>query len=116
MLTAVNGIAFVAGAAALDGLLGPSGRVIVGLGAFMIGYAAVAAWLANRRPVGRLAVALIADGNLIWAVASVAAVAYGWLGLTTAGTIWTLMQAGLVSAFAVLQIVAVRRAASRETS
>ena len=82
----------------------------------MIGYAALAAWLANRRPVSRLAVALIADGNLTWALVSVAAVAHGWLGLTTVGTIWTLVQAGLVSAFAVLQIVAVRRAASRETS
>ena len=115
VLTAINGVVFVAGAAALDGLLGPSAWMILAIGAFMLGYAALAAWLANRRPVNRLAVTLIADGNFTWAIVSVAVVAYGWLGLTTAGTIWTFLQAGLVSAFAVLQIVAVRRAGQGQT-
>lgn len=114
VLTAINGAVFVAGAAALDGTLGPSAGIILALGAFMLAYAALAAWLARQRPVSRLAVALIADGNLTWAIVSVAVVAYGWLGLTTTGTVWTFIQAGLVSAFAVLQIVAVRRA-GRET-
>jgi len=114
-LTAINGVVFVAGAAALDGLLGPSTWIVLALGAFMLVYAALAWWLAQQRPVSRLAVALIADGNLTWAIVSVAVVAYGWLGLTTAGTVWTFVQAGLVSAFAVLQIIAVRRA-GRENS
>jgi hypothetical protein len=115
VLTAINGIVFVAVAAALDGLLGPSARIIVAIGAFMLLYAALAAWLARQRPVSRLAVALIADGNLTWAIVSVAVVAYSWLDLSTAGTVWTFIQAGLVSAFAVLQIVAVRLA-GRENS
>ena len=49
--------------------------VIVGLGVFMLAYAAAAAWLGTRHPVSRLAVGLIADGNIVWAVASVAVVA-----------------------------------------
>lgn len=110
VLTGVNGLAYVAAAAALGTLLGPSTAVIVGLGVFMLAYAAAAAWLGTRRPVSRLAVGLIADGNIVWAVASVSVVAFGWLGLTTAGTVWTLMQAALVAGFAALQLAAVRRA------
>ena len=114
--TAANGVVFVAGAAVLDDVLGPSAMVLVGLGAFMLVYAAVVAWLARQRPVSRLAVALIAVGNFTWAIGSVAVVGYGWLGLTSTGTVWTIIQAGLVSAFAVLQIVAVRRAGREQTS
>ena len=109
VLTGVNGLVYVAAAAALGTLLGPSTAVIVGLGNFMLAYAAVAAWLGTRRPVSRLAVGLIADGNIVWAVASVSVVAFGWLGLTTAGTVWTLMQGALVAAFAALQLAALRR-------
>jgi hypothetical protein len=90
-------------------LLGPSAAVVVGLGLFMLGYAVVAGWLGTRRPVSRLAVGLIADGNILWAVASVTVVACGWLGLTTAGTVWTLTQTALVAGFAALQMVALRR-------
>ena len=109
VLTGVNGLAYVAGAAALDTLFGPSTAVIVGLGVFMLAYAAAAAWLGTRRPVSRLAVGLIADGNIVWVVASVSVVAFGWLGLTTAGTVWTLMQAALVAGFAALQMAALKR-------
>ncbi|MFZ0140099.1 MAG: hypothetical protein WAL70_03365 [Aeromicrobium sp.] len=110
VLTTVNGLVFVAGAAALDDALGPSTVVMVGLGVFMLAYAAFVAWLAGRRPVSRLSVALVADGNFTWAIVSVAVVAYGWLGLTTAGVVWTIVQAGLVAGFAIIQILAVRRA------
>lgn len=111
VLTGVNGLAYLAAAGALATLLGPSTVVIVGLGVFMLGYAAVAGWLGTRRPVRRLSVVLIADGNIVWAVASVTVVAFGWLGLTTAGTVWTLIQAALVAAFAALQLAALRRSA-----
>jgi hypothetical protein len=107
--TAVNGLAYLAGFAVLDSLLGPTPAVLVGLGLFMLAYAATLTWLGTRRPVSRRAVAVIADGNLLWAAASVAVVAFGWVGLTTAGTVWTLMQAVLVAGFAALQLAAVRR-------
>ena len=109
VLTGVNGVVYVGAAAALHTLLGPSSAVIVGLGVFMLAYATVAAWLGTRRPVSRLAVGLIADGNIVWAVASVTVVVFGWLGLTTAGTVWTLIQAALVAGFAALQMAALRR-------
>jgi hypothetical protein len=111
VLTGANGLAYLAGAAALDSLLGPSSAVLLGLGVFMLAYAATAVFLGTRRPVSRLGVGLIADGNIVWAIASVAVVGFGWLGLTTAGTVWTLTQAALVVGFAVLQLAALRRSA-----
>ncbi len=111
VLTGANGLVYVAGATVLDSLLGPPPAVIVGLGIFMLAYAAAAALLGTRRPVSRLAVGLIADGNIVWALASVLVLVFGWLGLTTAGTVWTLMQAALVAGFAALQMIALRRSA-----
>jgi hypothetical protein len=110
-LTGANGVAYVAGAAVLDSLLGPSRAVLIGLGVFMLAYAATATFLGTRRPVSRLGVGLIADGNIVWAIASVAVAGFGWLGLTTAGTVWTLIQAALVVGFAALQLTALRRSA-----
>lgn len=109
VMTGVNGLAYVAGFAVLDSLLGPSAAVILGLGVFLLAYAGVAGWLGTRRPVSRRAVVLIADGNLLWVAASVTAVALGRLDLTTAGTVWALLQAGLVAGFAALQLAAARR-------
>jgi hypothetical protein len=110
VLTGANGLAYVAGATVLDSLLGPSPAVLIGLGVFMLAYAATAAFLGTRRPVSRLGVGLIADGNILWAIASLAVVGFGWLGLTTAGSVWTLIQAALVVGFAALQLAALRRA------
>ena len=109
VLTGVNGLAYVAGFAVLDSLLGPSAAVIIGLGVFMLVYADVAGWLGTRQPVSRRAVAFIAAGNLVWVAVSVAAVAFDWLGLTTVGTTWALAQAALVAGFAALQLLALRR-------
>jgi hypothetical protein len=111
--TGVNGLAFVAGATVLDTLLGPSPAILVGLGIFMLAYAATAAVLGTRRPVNRLAVGLIADGNIVWALASALVLVFGWLELTTAGAVWTLVQAALVAGFAALQMSALRRTTSR---
>ena len=109
VMTGVNGLAYVAGFALLDPVLGPAPAVLVGLGVFLLVYAAVVGWCGTREPVSRRAVVLIADGNLLWVAASVAAVALGWLDLTTAGTVWAIAQAGLVAGFAGLQLTAARR-------
>ena len=45
----------------------------------MLAYAVAAAVLGTRRPVSRIAVGLIADGNIVWALASVLVLVLGWL-------------------------------------
>jgi hypothetical protein len=52
-----------------------------------------------------------AEVNVVWAIGSVAVVGLGWFDLTTAGQVWTILQAGIVAAFAALQLMALRRTA-----
>jgi hypothetical protein len=52
----------------------------------------------------------VAVGNTAWVVLSVAALAEGALDLTLVGSVWTLMQAATVGAFAALQYLGLRKA------
>ena len=47
--------------------------------------------------------------NVAWMLGSIAAVMFGWYDLSTAGSIWTILQAGIVGAFAAMQLSALRR-------
>ncbi|WP_425576397.1 hypothetical protein [Streptomyces glaucosporus] len=50
------------------------------------------------------------EGNLLWALAGVAALATGLLSPTTAGLVWIPLQAAVVAAFAAGQHLALRAA------
>lgn len=108
-VTGTNGLAYVAGAGFLDSLLGPSTAHLLAIGVFLIGCSAILATIGTRRPIPRGWAMFAIDVNLMWFVGSIAAVAFGWLDLTTAGVVWTLMQAGIVGAFAAMQLSALRR-------
>lgn len=67
-----------------------------------------------RGPAGRplpapgVAVRAVVEANLAWAAVSFAALAL-WLTPTTAGAVWTVLQALVVAAFALLQHGALRQ-------
>lgn len=109
LVSGVNGFAYVAGAALLDDVLGSSSAWLLGIGAFMIVYA-IELWIVGSRPViNRTFAGLVAEGNIVWVLASVAVVAFGWLDLTTAGQVWAILQAAVVAGFAGLQFAGLRR-------
>ncbi len=94
---------------ALDGLprvLGLPQPLLAATGAFLVAYAAVVAWIASRRTVPRMLVALCAAGNLGWAAACVAAIA--WWQPPAAGVAWIALQAACVVVLAELQWMALR--------
>ena len=62
---------------------------------------------AAARDRGDTGVRAVVEANLAWAVLSVAALAL-WLTPTVTGTVWILLQAAAVAAFAVLQHMALR--------
>ncbi|MFE5589547.1 hypothetical protein [Streptomyces sp. NPDC056549] len=111
VVTGANGIAYLAASGPLGELLGVDAGLLLELGVFLTVFAAGVAWLASRSQPPALAVKLVVDANVIWAVLSVVALV-AWLEPTTAGLLWAPMQAVTVAGFAGLQWAALRAAAS----
>jgi hypothetical protein len=107
-VTGVNGVAYLAGASLLDGPLGMPAGFLRGVGAFLIAFAACVAYVATRDKVNRTAVQAIIALNALWVLDSIALVALGWYDPTTGGSVWTILQAGVVAGFAALQAYAIR--------
>ncbi|MFI5503653.1 hypothetical protein ACIA5E_31730 [Nocardia asteroides] len=103
VVTTVNGLAYLALAQPLEGLLGLDSRASLAIGVFLTAYGVAVAVVGRTSPVSRTGAAAVAIGNAAWVVASLLALVTGVLGLTAVGAIWTVMQAGTVGAFAALQ-------------
>jgi len=108
-VTAANGAAYLALAGPLHDLLGFSEDLLRGAGAFLLVYAIAVGILAARPRPARAAVLAVVAGNVIWALDSVVAAGAGWGDPTTAGTVWTVLQALVVAGFATLQLAGLRR-------
>ncbi|MFI8368897.1 hypothetical protein [Streptomyces sp. NPDC085466] len=108
-VTGANGLAYAVAAGPLGELLGVDRTLLLGLGVFLTAYAAGVAWLASRPQPPVPGVKLVIDANLLWAALSLVALA-AWLEPTTAGIVWTPVQAGTVAGFALLQWAALRAA------
>lgn len=108
-ITGANGVAYLAGAGLLTGLLGPSPVVLIGIGAFLTAYALVVALIGRGRPISLAAVRGAALLNLAWVAASLVVAAGGLIDLTGWGRLWAVAQAVVVLAFAILQLAGIRR-------
>ncbi|MEU7512819.1 hypothetical protein AB0B13_12515 [Streptomyces sp. NPDC042898] len=111
VVTGANGLAYLAVSGPLGELLGIDAALLLALGVFLTAYAAGVAWLASRPQPPALGVKLVIDLNALWAVLSVVAL-FAWLEPTTAGLLWTPMQAATVAGFALLQWTALRAVAA----
>ncbi|MFF8605957.1 hypothetical protein ACF06X_08475 [Streptomyces sp. NPDC015346] len=109
VVTGGNGLAYVAASGPLGELLGVDSGLLFGLGLFLTAFAAGVGRLASRPRPSALGVKLVVDANILWAVLSVVALV-AWLEPTTAGLLWTPMQAATVAGFAGLQWAALRAA------
>ncbi|MGW5421906.1 hypothetical protein [Streptomyces sp. NPDC003943] len=112
VVTGGNGLAYLAASGPLGELLGVDRGLLLELGVFLTAFAAGVAWLASRPQPPALGVKVVVDANLLWALLSVVALV-DWLAPTTAGTVWTLLQAVTVAGFAGLQWSALRAATTR---
>ena len=106
IVTGANGAAYLAVAGPLEDLLGIDPAIQRSIGAFLLVFA-TGVWLAATRPaISRSAVLAIASANALWVIASLVFAAAGASSPTTAGTVWILLQALVVGAFATLQAAA----------
>lgn len=109
VVTGANGVAYLALAGPLSDLLGPSAGLLRGIGAFLLAFAAVVWITGTRREIPRGPVAAIVAANGAWAAGSIVAAIAGWADPTTTGTVWIVLQAIVVGAFAELQLTGLKR-------
>ena len=102
-MTAANAVAYVAGAAVLDGWLGVPAEALVAIGAFLAVYAAGVRWLATRPAMPVPAVWAVIGLNLAWAVDSFLLLALDGFSLTVAGQSWSWSGRGAACRLAALQ-------------
>ncbi|WP_445398654.1 hypothetical protein ACSMX9_29505 [Streptomyces sp. LE64] len=107
VVTGANGLAYLAAAGPLGRLLGVDPGLLTGLGAFLALYGLGVGALARRREPWRTGVRAVVEVNAAWTLLSAVALAL-WLSPTTAGAVWTVLQAVTVGGFALLQHLALR--------
>ncbi|MGW2300667.1 hypothetical protein [Streptomyces sp. NPDC001809] len=110
VVTGANGIAYALASGPLGEFLGIDAGLLRALGLLLAVYAAGVAWLASRPQPPALGVKLVIDINAVWAVLSLVALV-AWLEPTTAGLVWTPMQAATVGGFALAQWASLRAVA-----
>ncbi|MDT7840021.1 hypothetical protein [Streptomyces justiciae] len=113
VVTGANGLAYLTASGPLGRFLGVGSTLLLELGAFLVVYAAGVGWLASRPRPAALPVRAVVEANLAWALLSCVALAL-WLSPSTAGGVWTVLQALTVAGFAALQHVTLK--ARQETN
>ncbi|MFC7843333.1 hypothetical protein [Streptomyces sp. NPDC057382] len=107
VVTGANAVAYLAFSGPLGRFLGVGSDLLLGVGAFLALYTAGVALLAGHRRPPTAAVRAVVEGNLAWTVLSLAALAL-WLSPSTAGAVWTVLQALAVAGFAAAQHLALK--------
>jgi hypothetical protein len=107
VVTGVNGLAYLALSGPLGRLLGIDSGLLLALGAVLAVYATAVGFLASRARPAAFPVRAVIEANLAWSVLSCVALAM-WLAPTTAGAVWTVLQALTVAGFAAVQYLALR--------
>ncbi|MEU1049201.1 hypothetical protein ABZ400_29165 [Streptomyces sp. NPDC005897] len=107
-VTGTNAFAYLALSGPLGRWFGAGSGLLLALGAFLAVYAGCVGLLATRSRPPALAVRAVVEANLAWAAVSFVALGL-WLTPTTAGAVWTVLQALVVTGFALLQYAALRQ-------
>jgi hypothetical protein len=107
VVTGTNGLAYLAASGPLGRFLGVGSTLLLVLGAFLAVFAAGVGLLASRARPATLPVRAVVEANLAWAALSLVALAV-WLSPSTAGAVWTVLQALTVAGFAALQYASLK--------
>ncbi|MFJ5260379.1 hypothetical protein ACIQAC_07865 [Streptomyces sp. NPDC088387] len=106
-VTGANGLAYLAVSGPLGRLLGVDSGLLLVLGAVLTVYGVAVGLLASRPRPAALPVRAVVETNLAWTVLSLLAPLL-WLSPTTAGAVWTVLQALVVAGFAAVQWAALK--------
>lgn len=103
VVSAANGVAYLAAAAPIGDALGLSPGLLRGVGVFCLVWSVCVALVARTPRRGTVTAVVVL--NAIWAIDSLVVAAAGWGDPTTAGTVWIVFQALAVAGLATLQAV-----------
>jgi hypothetical protein len=106
----LGGAVFALDAPALAAPFGLSPALLQPVGVFLIGYAALLAWLATRPALPRAVVWALVSVNVLWAAESAMLVLLGWTHPSALGTAVVLGQAAAAVMVAELQFLVLKRA------
>ena len=106
-----TGLLMIAGAGLLEGFLNIPVALSREAGLVLIPYVAFVAYVGTRESIMRNAVWAIIVANVLWAVASVALLASGWIAPNLLGVVFIALQAAVVAVFGDLQFIGLQRAA-----
>ena len=106
-----TGLLLIAGAGVLESLLNIPATLSREAGLVLIPYVAFVAIVGTRATIVRGAVWAIIAANAVWALASVALLASGWIAPNVLGIVFIALQAAVVAVFGELQFVGLRRSA-----
>ncbi|MFD6415244.1 hypothetical protein [Streptomyces sp. NPDC060194] len=109
--TTATGVAFVVAPGPIGDFLGYGTAPVLAVGVFLTLFGGFVGWLSTRRRPPLAAVHAVVDVNAVWAVASLAVLAFR-LDPTPVGVAYGVLQAVVVGALAVLQFTAARRVAA----
>ena len=109
-VTAASGLAYLAGFALLDSFLGVPAALLIGVGAFLLVYAAFVGLLSTSERPNRTAVIAVIAANALWAIDSLLLLAVDGFSPDLAGQIVIAVQAVGVAGLAALQYAGLRRA------
>ncbi|MER5890704.1 hypothetical protein ABT160_43345 [Streptomyces sp. NPDC001941] len=107
VVTAANGLVYALAAGPVGRLLGVGEGLLLGLGLFLVAYAAGVGALARQRRPSPFWVSLVVEANAAWALLSVLATVL-WFDVTLAGAVWIPAQGLVVAGFAVAQRACLR--------
>jgi hypothetical protein len=108
-----TGLLLIAGAGVLESLLNIPLALSREAGLVLIPYVAFVAYVGTRENIAHGAVWAIIVANAVWALASIALLASGWIAPNLLGVVFIAMQAAVVAVFGELQFVGLRRSAVR---
>lgn len=107
-VTSLNGLVYLVGAEALDGLLGLDVGWLRGAGSFLLVFGLAIGALARRSRPPHSAVWTVIGINVVWALDGLLVAAAGWGSPSAAGTAWIIAQALVVGSFVTWQATAAR--------
>ena len=109
VVTGANGVAYLLGAGLVGPLLGLPTGLLVPVGIFLLAFAITVWFVGSKAEINTKAAWGLALMNLVWVVDSLVVAFSGWFPLTGWGVLWIVAQAVVVDAFAVLQIIGLRK-------